>query len=178
MTARNLHEKTTGAPLGAPVVFSGLTESALAERLNAGRTIEKFVVFFLNSRCYGIAAQSVAEVSRPLAVAALPRSPERLAGVANLRGEIIPVLNSSKILSEAAEKSASATKFIILRAKIFSSLIALPVDRLSEIVAFGDEEFGSAIDCKAAFIVGEIAYRTTILRLIDAERMLGSIAFD
>lgn len=178
MTARQLHEKTTGAPSGAPVVFSDSTNFAHGGHLSAGRTIEKFVIFFLNSRCYGVAAQSVAEVSRPFAVAALPHSPEWLAGIANLRGEIIPVLNSSKILSEAAEKPASATKFIILRTKIFSSLIALPVDRLSEIAAFSDEELDAAMNCKEAFVVGEIAYETTVIRLIDADRMIASIAFD
>ncbi|HEX8639149.1 MAG TPA: chemotaxis protein CheW, partial [Pyrinomonadaceae bacterium] len=170
--------KTTGAPRGAPVVFSGSTDSVLTEQLNTGGNIERFVVFFLNTRCYAVAAQSVAEVSRPLPVAVLPRSPEWLAGVANLRGEIIPVLNSSKILSKATAKSASPTKFIILRAKIFSSSIALPVDRLSEIVAFGDEDFDSANDCTDAFVLGEIAYQTTLLRVIDAEALLASIAFD
>ena len=172
------NEKTTGAPRGAPVVFSGSEDLALAERLNARRTIEKFVVFFLGNRCYGVAAQSVAEVSRPLAVAFLPRSPQWLAGVANLRGEIIPVLDSGKIFGEAAAKYSSATKFIVLRAKIFRSPVALPVDRLSEIVAFGDEEFELANGASDTFVTGTIAYQTTVLRLIDIERMLASIAFD
>ena len=171
-------EKTTGAPLGAPVVFSGSEDSLFAERLNARRTIEKFVVFFLGSRCYGIAARAVAEVTRPLAVAVLPHSPEWLAGVANLRGEIIPVLEARSILNNQAAKPASATKFIVLRTTIFASPVALPVDRLSEIVAFGGEEFEPASGATDPFITGTIAYQTTVLRLIDAERMLAAIAFD
>jgi len=173
-----LNENTTGAPRGAPVVFSGSDEALFADQLSVRRTIEKFVVFFLNNRCYGVSARAVVEVARPLAVAVLPRSPEWLAGVANLRGEVIPVLDPSKIFGDAAAKHSTATKFIILRAKIFDSPIALPVARLSELVAFGDDELESATGENNVFIFAAVDYRATTLHLIDAERMLASITAD
>ncbi len=178
MNERQLIKKTTGAPRGAPVVFSAADNSLLDMEFSGTAPSEKFVVFFLNDRCYGISARIVIEVSRPLDVAVLPRSPEWLAGISNLRGEVIPVLNPAKILNDAAVKHSGATKFIVLRAKSFDSPIALPVDRLKEIVAFDETEFKPAAQKDRAFVFAAVAYQTTILHLIDAEEMLASIAFD
>lgn len=173
-------EKPTAAQSDAPVGFSVSDNSFFAEANGARRrTIEKFVVFFLNRRCCAVTARAVAEVARPLSVARLPRSPEWLAGVANLRGEVIPVFNPAKITGAGGAASCmAATKFIILRAPAFASPIALPVDRVSEIVAFGDEEFASAPGETAAFVVGVAAYQTEVLHLLDADEMLASVALD
>lgn len=167
--------KATGAPRSAPVAFSGDRETVFAGQFDDLRTIEKFLVFFLDQCCYGVSARSVAEVSRPLPVAFLPHSPPWLSGVANLRGEIIPVLNSAAIFgANAAERFSDAGKFIILRARAFDSPIALPVERLSEIAAFGEEEFQPAEQTHNDFVFASIAHQTTVLHLIDAEKMLAS----
>jgi purine-binding chemotaxis protein CheW len=171
-------EKTTGAPRGAPVVFSGADDSLLKTEFSGAPPSEKFVVFSLNDRCYGIYARLVVEVARPLDVAVLPRSPEWLAGISNLRGEIIPILNPAKIFGDQTIKYSGTTKFIVLRVKSFDSLIALPVDRLKEIAALDEKEFKPAAQKDGAFVFAIVAYQTTILHLIDAEEMLASIAFD
>ena len=175
---RHLTEKATGTPRGVPVAFSIAGDSLLQTEFSGAEPNEKFVVFSLNNRCYGISARMVIEVSRPLDVAVLPRSPEWLAGISNLRGEIITVLNPAKLLNDVVLRCSGATKFIVLRAKSFASPVALPVDRLKEIAAFDEKEFKPVEQKDGDFVFAAVAYQTTILHLIAAEEMLASIAFD
>src|SRR5687768_9223464 len=88
---------------------------------------EKFVVFFLDDEFFAIQAREVAEIVRPLDFTPLPNSPVWLYGIANLRGEIISVLNLSKICGKASAAGSAKSKLIVLKSKRSASLIAFPV---------------------------------------------------
>lgn len=133
---------------------------------------EKFVVFFLDDEFFAVSAREVAEIVRPLDFTTLPNSPAWLYGIANLRGEIISVLNLSKICGKANDSGSAKSKLIVLKAKHSAPAVAFPVDRLSEIITFSPENIQPAEDFR---LFRRAVYKTASVRLLDTEKLFSTL---
>jgi purine-binding chemotaxis protein CheW len=142
---------------------------------------EKYVVFHLDDKMYGVNSKQVMEVIGFLPVTSLPLVPEWLAGIANLRGNIISVVDLRKLWKKTIPETAPPhkTKLLVLRSEKDSHPIAFVVDKLNEIVAVNapDIEF-SAADFASAFptFFGKITHKSQTLYLLDAENLFSSIS--
>jgi purine-binding chemotaxis protein CheW len=152
--------------------LSDLTEQFYPDEQTANLDDEKFVVFFLDDELFAVAASQVAEVVRPLNFTPLPNSPAWLYGIANLRGEIVSVLNLSKICSKRAAPVSSKSKIIVLKPKNFASSIAFLVDRLSEIMTLKPENIQPAEDLR---FFGKAVHEKINVYLLDTERLFTSL---
>lgn len=158
--------------------FSEMSESIFTDEISNTSVGEKFVVFHLNEKLFGISSKMVAEVARPLPVAALPNTPEWLLGIANLRGEIISVLNLPKILQQDYSTSSLKTKFVVLQPTDFAKATAFNVDRLSEIVTLNADEIElNTEESDVPHVFGKALHKSNTLHLIDADGLLSSLAF-
>jgi purine-binding chemotaxis protein CheW len=145
---------------------------------------EKYVVFALDEELYAVHSNLVAEVLSPLPVTPLPGVPEWLSGVANLRGEIISVVDLRKFwkkkpAASASNSSPQKTKLIVLRSAKDDTKIAFIIDRLSEIVTLAPQDIKfSAADFENSFptLYGKAAHESSILLLFDAENLLSSLS--
>lgn len=171
-----IREKPIGGVKPASIGFSDSTNPIYDDEIFAGTPGEKFVVFFLSNKLYGILAREVAEVSQPLEIAALPNAPGWLLGIANLRGEIIAIANLPKILGENFPISTAKTKLLVLKTKNFDTAIAFPVDKLTEIVAEHDKNFAAAEKNLSLFVYAEFPHQSDVVRLIDSGKLLSSLA--
>ena len=133
---------------------------------------EKFVVFFLGDALLAVCAAQVAEIVRPLDFTPLPNSPEWLHGIANLRGEIVSVLNLPKIFDKPGAAASSKSKFIVLKTETGASSVALPVDRLSEIITLEKKDIRPADDFRFA---GSAIYKAASVTLLDTEKLFVSL---
>lgn len=133
---------------------------------------EKFVVFSMDGELFAVSSQLVTEVVQPLTVTALPNSPEWLYGIANLRGEIVSVLNLSKLCRRKPSVFSPKTKLIIFRPTFFDSPVAFSVDRISEIVGFEAENLTFA---EEPFILGKAALNSNSVNLLDTEKIFSSL---
>ena len=150
-----------------------LTDSFFYDRQTANSDDEKFVVFLLDGEIFAVSAGQVTEVMRPLHVTPLPNSPAWLCGIANLRGEIISVLNLSKLCHKKSLPVSPKSKFIILKPKNSGSSIAFLVDRLSEIITLTKEDIKPAEDfC----FFGKAIYKTDSVNLLDTEKLFSSLS--
>jgi purine-binding chemotaxis protein CheW len=55
--------------------------------------MSQYLTFTLNSEFYGVPIESVREINRVGEITPVPKTPEFVKGVMNLRGKIIPVIN-------------------------------------------------------------------------------------
>jgi chemotaxis signal transduction protein len=124
----------------ASVGFSNSSKPLFPDNFFSQAEGEKFVVFFLNEKPYAVATEEVAEVTQTLPVAFLPNAPEWIFGIANLRGEIITVLNLPHILREERGAISKKSKFVILQSKKSASPIAFTVERIGEIITLPKEK--------------------------------------
>jgi len=68
-----------------------ITQNA-REKSGDGR-IEKFFIFKFGPKSFAVPAVDVAEVSMPISVIDIPQKSELIAGVVNIRGNVIPIIN-------------------------------------------------------------------------------------
>ena len=152
--------------------LSDLTDSFYSDQQTENSDEEKFVVFFLDDELFAVAAREVAEVVRELRFTPLPNSPAWLYGIANLRGEIVSVLNLSKICNKKAAPISSKSKIIVLKPQNFVTSIAFPVDRLSELITLQPENIQIAED---VHLFGKAVHETNSINLLDTERLFSSL---
>lgn len=136
---------------------------------------EKYLVFFLGEELFAVASKAVAEAAASLAVTKLPNAPEWLMGIANIRGEVVSVINLPAILQKENLTPAVRPKFIVLRSQVFESGAAFAANRISEIVALPDGEIQPNTDEKSPHLFGKAVHKTQTLNLINTEKLLASL---
>ncbi|WP_207462056.1 chemotaxis protein CheW [Azospirillum sp. SYSU D00513] len=137
------HSAALRATLGAAGLSGGdgaaEEESAMADGGVGGgvrERTEQFVVFRLAGAEYGLPVADVQEVlRRPDALTPLPNAPDFVAGIANLRGAVLPVIDQRRLLrlpEGAASSEGARGRIVVIGARDLRA--GLLVDALSGIV--------------------------------------------
>jgi purine-binding chemotaxis protein CheW len=93
--------------------------------------VSRVLVFRLDGRRHGIDASSVVEVLPALAVSPLPGQPAYVAGVIDLRGTIVPVIDLRSRFARPRRPMELSDRVVVARAG--GRLVALWVDDVEEI---------------------------------------------
>lgn len=149
-------------------------ESFSHERQPGG---EKHIVFYLDEKLYAVSARQVVEVIPPMPVTPLPKSPEWLSGIINLRGKIISVIDLPKLWESQTPAPVPKSKLILLRSINGEAAITFAVDRLTEIAAFPNEMMKAIKPSNAPYLLGKIEYQSEDLYLLDADKIYSFICF-
>lgn len=145
--------------------------SGRRERASSGR--HQLVVFSLGNESYGVDIYKVREIIRVPAITPVPRTPEYVEGVINLRGGVIPVIDLRKRFGMEKGKESADRRIVV--AELGSQTVGFIVDGVSEVL----EVDGSEIDppseyvmsVDSQYIIG-IAKREKLIILLDLEKVL------
>jgi purine-binding chemotaxis protein CheW len=153
------------------------------KKVVAAEEIVQLVTFQVGVEEFGLDIRSIAEVVRPLRVTSLPRMPEFIEGVINLRGAIIPIVDLRKRFGlEATLASAKKTRMLITRGAVRcpgsagGDLLGLVVDGVREVLHIPRQQIdptpAAARGLQADFIggVGKVGDRLVIL--VDITKIL------
>ena len=103
---------------------------------------EQFIIFRLGKQDYGIPIGAVAEIARPPeGITRLPKAPDFIDGVMNLRGSVVPIINLRRRFDLSATKYAASQRILILA--VGGVTAGFLVDGVSEIM-------GVCTDCDGA----------------------------
>ena len=110
----------------------------LAESTNPTATNEsanQYLTFLLNGEEYGIEILKVQEIKSWGPYTPLPKSPDFVLGVINLRGAIVPILDLRARLGLPSAEVSSTTAIIIITAEYDQQVrtMGLVVDSVSEV---------------------------------------------
>jgi purine-binding chemotaxis protein CheW len=94
--------------------------------------IVELCAFRVGDEEYVIDIRRIREIVQPLPVTAVPRAPEWMDGVVNLRGEVVPVLDVRRRLGLPQRLPSRRTKLLIVH--VGGRVVALVVDAVSEVV--------------------------------------------
>jgi purine-binding chemotaxis protein CheW len=89
------------------------------------------VGFTVGEARYAVPIARVKEIANPLAVVALPHAPHAILGVADYRGEVVPVVDLRMRFGLGATETTRRTKWIVV--EVGGRLIALVVDSVTEV---------------------------------------------
>lgn len=171
-------ENTAEADLASPGDIPDIDNSIFSDKSAASQKSERFVAFFLDDKLYAIRSVRIAEVIHPLSITPLPGSESWLLGVANLRGEILAVLNLKTLWKVESSPSSGKAKLVVLRSEQSETPFAFKVDKLSEIVTIFDSEIQKVKEKGTAQIYGKVVRGSSTFHLVDTASLLASLAFN
>ncbi len=93
---------------------------------------EQMVAFRLAGETYGIPIMLVHEIIRPCQITQIPRSPEYVRGVVNLRGKIVPVIDLRRRLALPPADETGSTRIVIV--EIEQGIVGMIVDGVSQVI--------------------------------------------
>src|SRR5580658_8037351 len=151
-------------------------DQAQATRV-AAASGRRFLTFRIAGRRYALPAEDVAEVILVPRVARLPHCSKSLMGLANLRGTVIPLVDSHAMLGQAAFTPGNTARAIVLAG---AAPVALAVDAVERLVLLDVGQVEAARPDLAAE-AGEIllgAFQTAagqpVTKILDLPAMLGA----
>jgi purine-binding chemotaxis protein CheW len=91
---------------------------------------------------YAVPIARVKEIANPISVVALPHAPPSIVGVADYRGEVVPVVDLRSRFGLASAEATRRTKWIIVA--VGGRLVALVVDSVTEVFGTAGAELRPA----------------------------------
>ena len=108
----------------------------------------KYLTFVLGGAGYGIPILKVREIIRLLEITPIPRMPDYVRGVINLRGRIVPVIDLRMKLGLPNPVTTNRTCIVVTHIQIgeATKLMGLIVDALDEVYQINAEDIEPAPD--------------------------------
>ena len=150
------------------------TAQATAVKSAALNGLSKYLTFTLGSDEYGLEILRVREIIGLMEITRVPRMPNFVRGVINLRGKVIPVVDLR--LKFAMESIADTKETCIIVVDLGEILMGIVVDQVSEVLNINDQEIESApdfgIQIDTQFILGMGKVKGKVIILLDIRKVL------
>jgi purine-binding chemotaxis protein CheW len=138
----------------------------------------KYLTFALGKEEYGIGILKVKEITGMMPVTPVPRTPDYVKGVINLRGKVIPVVDLRLKFGMEEIGYTERTCIIVVEMAGLSSaiLMGIVVDSVSEVLNIRGGEieetpaFGAKLD--TGYILGLAKMKGRVKILLDIEKVL------
>ena len=140
----------------------------------------KYLTIGLDTEDYGIAVLRVREIIRLQKITPIPRVPEFVKGVINLRGRVIPVIDLRVKFGVKADIS-ERTCIVVVQVRLASEqtvLMGLIVDRVEEVVNLAPDEieptpdFGGLVTTEC--FLGMAKVKGHVKTLLDIDRVIAA----
>jgi purine-binding chemotaxis protein CheW len=138
----------------------------------------KYLSFALGGEVYGLEILKVQEINGIIDITRVPRTPDYVRGVINLRGRVIPVIDlRAKFEMEQVENTERTCIIVVqLDRDEGCSTMGIVVDDVSEVMTITEEqispppEFGDDVD--ADIIIGMGKLEDQVVILLDIQKVL------
>jgi len=121
--------------------------------------------FSLGGARYALDIQFTREIVEALPITVIPRSPEYIAGMTNIRGEITTLISIDRIIGVTAHSDPSQKEFIIfVPERTRGDNLGIIVDQIHSVIEISDEDvewIGDGNSTRDSFITGIIRVSET-----------------
>jgi purine-binding chemotaxis protein CheW len=156
--------------------LSNMNEAIKATTIKTG----KYLTFTLADEEYGIGILKVKEIIGMMPITSVPRTPDFVKGVINLRGKVIPVIDLRLKFEMASIPYTDRTCIIVVEidSDDMTIQIGIVVDAVSEVLNIKEEEienapsFGTSINMD--YILGMAKIDSTVKILLDIDKVLSA----
>jgi purine-binding chemotaxis protein CheW len=136
----------------------------------------KFLTFFLAGEEYGIEILKVHEIIGVMPITRVPRTPEVVRGVINLRGKVIPIVDLRRRFGLEPADETEETCIIVVQVRGVQTGVV--VDSVSEVMDIRSEDvedtpsFGAEVNTE--FLLGIAKSSGKVRLLLAIDRVLSS----
>ena len=141
----------------------------------------KYLTFALAGEEYGIGILKIREIIGIMPITSIPRTPEFVKGVINLRGKVIPIIDLRLRFGMEPMEYTDRTCIIVVEINAHQDVtiqIGAIVDTVSEVLNIKGEDiedtpaFGASLDTE--YILGMAKVSGGVKILLDIDRVLNS----
>jgi len=134
----------------------------------------KISTFKVDGELFGVDALQVQEVSRQLELTPVPLAPYAVAGIMNLRGEVVTALDLRRLLGREERPEGAKAMNVVLRGDTGS--VSLLVDEIQSVEDVEDSQFEPIPDTVTGaareFLSGAYKMPDGLLLTLDVQRVL------
>ena len=146
----------------------------MAMAVDTAQEEKQLVVFDLDSESYGVDIGAVREIIRMQEITRVPRTPEFVEGVINLRGKVIPVVDLRKRFGLAVGEENKDNRIVVV--DIGGQDIGVVVDAVTEVLripAAAIEPPSSVItSADSEYLLGIVKLADKMIILLELESVL------
>jgi purine-binding chemotaxis protein CheW len=146
------------------------THTASSSATVTGSRAGKYLTFFLAGEEYGLEILKVSEIIGMQPITRVPRMPEFVRGVINLRGKVIPITDLRRKFGMELDGQEDSCIIVVQMKGVQTGIV---VDRVSEVVAIAEADiedapsFGAGIRTEFLLGIGKAGGRVKLLLDID-----------
>ena len=136
-------------------------------------TANRYLTFFVDDEQYGLDISRIKEIIAPMDITYIPKTPDFVKGVINLRGSIIPVVDV-RLKFDMQEKPIDINTAIIIY-EVDKVSIGFIVDQVEDVLSIDEKHisdaphFGSNID--TSFIENVAEVDNDVIMLLNLEKI-------
>ena len=142
--------------------------------VDTSRSEQQLVVFDLASEAYGVDIGAVREIIRMQDITRVPRTPDFVEGVINLRGKVIPVVDLRKRFMVTVAEQTDDNRIVVV--DIGGQDIGVVVDAVTEVLRILSDSVeppSSVITTSDSdYLMGICKLESRMIILLDLERVL------
>lgn len=180
----NLVDEDTAAITPSAELSTEIAETKPVEQVvhNTAKVAQsgKYITFTLANEDYGLYILSVKEIIGMMKVTKVPKTPDFVRGVINLRGKIHPVIDLRKRFNLEMKDDDERTPIIIVEVRQANTVqfIGIVVDSVSEVINVEKADiekspaFGQSMD--TSFILGLAKINNRVVTLLDIDQILSN----
>jgi len=143
-------------------------------------TPDQIVLFRLGDEHFGVSISLVREVTVLQPITRVPRTPDFLEGVTNLRGRVIPVLDLRRRLGLPADEPGRDARIVVVEYR--GEIIGMIVDGVSEVLTVDPTSVEPpspyVVSVDTQYITGILKLSDRLVILLDLTRVLSSEEMD
>jgi purine-binding chemotaxis protein CheW len=148
------------------------------ESLASGRV--EFISFSIGDEQYGVDIMAVREIKGWSEITHLPKQPEYVRGVLNLRGVMVPIID---LRCRFGQGKTEATPFhVVIIVQVEARLIGLLADRVLDILSFEASQVQAvpqiARSSRVDFLSGLVTIEGIMIALVDLPNLLAERPLD
>ncbi len=135
-------------------------------------TQQQFCTFFIQGLMFSVEVESIQELIRHQEMTVVPLAPEVVAGLINLRGQIVPALDLRPRLGVSARPEGGLPMNGVVRTG--DGAVSLLVDEIGDVLEVSEDDFENAPDTLAStsreLIRGVYKLKNELLLVLDTQR--------
>jgi len=135
---------------------------------------EELLLIEFGGQSFLIPVKEVAEVIRPVPLTPVPMAPDHLLGMANVRGQIVCVIDPSLLMNLSSGVAAGVgpmTRFLLLRHRRMH--VGMWVDAVRALYRVNSRDIPAGMsDASGGFVRGELSIEGRQLRMLSASAFL------
>ncbi len=110
-------------------------------------------------------------------ITSVPRVPDFIEGIINLRGDVVPLVDLRKRFGCELQEGNDKTRIIIIRLEGYTSLLGLIVDSVQQVIRVNSEDMLDSPDIlegDTEYIKQVIKIKDTLYMLLNVEKLLST----